>query len=231
MRPERGVALSDLTHEDLLVYQHFLADPLPAERWVMAPGTKAGTDFAGMSAIRRPARTVKSTPGAVDPERPAVLAGGGGLSCRQPTGPQPPQAKARCASGEPILVNGTLDCQVHNRSDARHNRQRPAACLTLPLAVLVALPRRFTCFGDLRAVPWAGFFGRRGADSRERWWLEVTGKGGKTRLVPATGELMAELVRYRRAIGLSPLPQEGEAVPLVVLIIGAAKPVARSAIQ
>ncbi len=80
-------------------------------------------------------------------------------------------------------------------------------------------------------MPWAGFFGRRGADSRERWWLEVTGKGGKTRLVPATGELMAELVRYRRAIGLSPLPQEGEAVPLVVLIIGAAKPVARSAIQ
>jgi integrase/recombinase XerD len=35
---QRGVALSDLTHEDLLVYQRFLADPQPAERWVMQPG-------------------------------------------------------------------------------------------------------------------------------------------------------------------------------------------------
>jgi hypothetical protein len=76
-----------------------------------------------------------------------------------------------------------------------------------------------------------GFFGRRDADGRERWWLEVTGKGSKTRLVPATCELMAELVRYRRTIGLSPLPQEGEAVPLVVPIIGPTKPMARSAIH
>ena len=37
---QHGVALSDLTHEDLLIYQRFLADPQPAERWVMAPGQK-----------------------------------------------------------------------------------------------------------------------------------------------------------------------------------------------
>ncbi|MFX9877880.1 integrase, partial [Acinetobacter baumannii] len=34
--------LSSLTHEDFLVYRRFLADPQPAERWVMAPGRKAG---------------------------------------------------------------------------------------------------------------------------------------------------------------------------------------------
>jgi integrase len=37
---QRRLALSDLTHEDLLVYQRFLADPQPAQRWVMAPGQK-----------------------------------------------------------------------------------------------------------------------------------------------------------------------------------------------
>jgi hypothetical protein len=37
---QRRTALSDLAHEDLLVYQRFLADPQPAERWVMAPGQK-----------------------------------------------------------------------------------------------------------------------------------------------------------------------------------------------
>src|SRR5215216_511647 len=37
---ERRAALSDLTHEDLLVYQRFLADPQPVQRWVMEPGQK-----------------------------------------------------------------------------------------------------------------------------------------------------------------------------------------------
>ncbi len=37
---QRGTALSDLTHEDLLFYQRFLADPQPAHRWVMAPGQR-----------------------------------------------------------------------------------------------------------------------------------------------------------------------------------------------
>lgn len=57
------------------------------------------------------------------------------------------------------------------------------------------------------------FWGRRGADGRERWWLEIRGKGDKTRLVPATDELVSELVRYRKASELSPLPREGETFP------------------
>lgn len=32
---ELGKPLSSLTHEDLLVYQRFLSDPQPAERWVL----------------------------------------------------------------------------------------------------------------------------------------------------------------------------------------------------
>ena len=38
-----------------------------------------------------------------------------------------------------------------------------------------------------------GFFCRRDKDGEERWWLEITGKGDKTRIVPATNELMVEL--------------------------------------
>ena len=33
---QRRAALSDLTHEDLLVYQRFLVDPQPADRWATA---------------------------------------------------------------------------------------------------------------------------------------------------------------------------------------------------
>lgn len=39
---QHRVALSDLTHEDFLIYQRFLADPQPAQDWVMAPGQKPG---------------------------------------------------------------------------------------------------------------------------------------------------------------------------------------------
>jgi site-specific recombinase XerD len=35
-----GKPLSSLTHEDLLVYQHFLADPQPAARWTADGGRK-----------------------------------------------------------------------------------------------------------------------------------------------------------------------------------------------
>jgi len=51
----------------------------------------------------------------------------------------------------------------------------------------------------------SGFFCSRDK-SEERWWLEITGKGDKTRIVPVTNELMVELSRYRQETGLSPLP-------------------------
>ncbi|GLC93228.1 hypothetical protein Tamer19_26360 [Cupriavidus sp. TA19] len=35
-----GKPLSSLTHEDLLAYEHFLADPQPAARWVLAGSKK-----------------------------------------------------------------------------------------------------------------------------------------------------------------------------------------------
>lgn len=60
------------------------------------------------------------------------------------------------------------------------------------------------------------FYMRSDAKSGEqRWWLEVLGKGCKERQVPATTELMVELMSYRRALGLSDLPQFGDTSPLL----------------
>ena len=61
----------------------------------------------------------------------------------------------------------------------------------------------------------AGFFCRRDKNGEERWWLEVTGKGDKTRIIPASNELMVELARYRREKGLSAFPLPGEDAPLL----------------
>lgn len=62
----------------------------------------------------------------------------------------------------------------------------------------------------------AKFFVRSDPRSGEqRWWLQATGKGDKERLIPATTELMVELMSYRRSLELSDLPQASEPSPLV----------------
>jgi len=75
------------------------------------------------------------------------------------------------------------------------------------------------------------FFCRRDREGVERWWLEVTGKGSKTRLVPATDEVMMELARYREAYGLPPMPLPGEDRPIVPPIIGKEKPLSHGALH
>jgi site-specific recombinase XerD len=75
------------------------------------------------------------------------------------------------------------------------------------------------------------FFCRRDRDGEERWWLEITGKGGKARLVPASNELMVELARYRRALKLPPLPIPGETAPLLFPIGGRPTPMSRGAVH
>src|ERR1035437_7911457 len=46
-RVELGKPLSSVTHEDLLLYQHFLGDPQPTDRWVMVAGRKLPRSHTG----------------------------------------------------------------------------------------------------------------------------------------------------------------------------------------
>lgn len=75
------------------------------------------------------------------------------------------------------------------------------------------------------------FFCRRDRDGEERWWLEILGKGGKERLVPATNEMMVELARYRREMGLPPYPAPNEDTPLALPIGKSREPLTRAALH
>ncbi|OIQ72001.1 tyrosine recombinase XerD [mine drainage metagenome] len=75
------------------------------------------------------------------------------------------------------------------------------------------------------------FFRRRDKEGEDRWWLEITGKSDKTRLVPATNELMVELARYRREKGLVPYPIFGETTPLLLPIGTQQRSLTRSAVH
>ena len=68
-------------------------------------------------------------------------------------------------------------------------------------------------------------------DGQDRWWLAITGKGDKERLLPATTELMAELTRYRRHYGLTTLPYGGETTPLLLPIGGANRTLTRGGVH
>lgn len=228
---QRGVALSDLTHEDFLVYQRFLADPQPAERWVMAPGQKPARSsplwrpFAGPlgASSQRQALSILNAMLSWLVEA-GYLAGNPLALSRRKRKHAAPRVSRFLPMEHWNAVKATIEAMPVVTERGRLHASR---CRWL-FSLLYIGGLRVSEIGD---ATMGDFFSRRGTDGRERWWLEITGKGGKTRLVPATSEMMAELIRYRKVIGLSPLPLEGEALPLLLPLIGPPKPMARSAIH
>lgn len=70
---------------------------------------------------------------------------------------------------------------------------------------------------DERSTPSMGDFQ---ADQDGHWWLKVTGKGNKVRMVTVSDDMLNALVRYRSWLGLSRLPYPGEPTPLVPKVRG-----------
>jgi site-specific recombinase XerD len=75
------------------------------------------------------------------------------------------------------------------------------------------------------------FFRRRDNSGQDRWWLEITGKGDKIRIVPATSELMEELACYRQQNGFSALPIPQETTPLLLPIGRQQRALSRAAVH
>lgn len=74
---------------------------------------------------------------------------------------------------------------------------------------------------DERNVPLMTDFRR---DSDNNWWFEVVGKGNKERSISVSEAMLEALKRYRRHLGLTPMPVSGERTPLVPTL-GGKKPV------
>ena len=65
---------------------------------------------------------------------------------------------------------------------------------------------------DERSSPKMGDFKK---DRDSHWWFHVTGKGNKDRKITVCEDMLTALKRYRRYLGLSPLPSHNESTPLV----------------
>lgn len=215
---ELGKPLSSLTHEDLLLYQRFLADPQPAERWVMPPGRKLPRNHPLWRPFAGPLSPASSRQALVVVNAlfswlvQAGYLAGNPLSLarrrRSKTAPRP----TRLLDVEVWdVVKATINAMPldTSRERATHARARWVFSLFFLCGLRIS---------EIVGNTMDNFFRRDDRTGEARWWLEVTGKGDKTRLVPATSELMVELARYRRALGLPALPRDGESTPLVLAV-------------
>jgi integrase/recombinase XerD len=213
---ERAKPLSSLAHEDLLMYRRFLANPQPAERWVMPPGRKlprrdpGWRPFAGplAEASIRQSMIVLNSMFTWLVEAGYLAGNPMALSRRRRKAP-PPRVTRFLESDLWDAVRQTIMAMPQETP-----RQRAVYARARWLFTLLFL-------GGLRISEVVGngmgdFFMRSDVKSGEqRWWLQVLGKGDRERLVPASTEMMVELMNYRRSLELSDLPAHGEPSPLL----------------
>lgn len=227
---ELGKPLSSLSHEDFLAYQRFLANPLPAERWIMTQRKVARDDpkwrpFAGSLSPTSQRQAIVILNGMFSWLVNAGYLAGNPLSLSRN---RQRKAKPRITRfldedlwNEVKLTIESMPRET-NREREHYHRVRWLFSLLYITGMRVS---------EVTQNTMGGFFSRKDKNSESRWWLEITGKGNKTRIVPATNELMLELSRYRREMGLTINPVEGETVPLLLPIGGKQRPMTRSAIH
>ena len=213
---ERRTPMSSLTHEDLLAYRTFILDPQPAHLWVSEGGQKFPRDDSRWRPFYR------KLSGLAQQQALTVL----NVMFSW-------LVEARYLQGNPLA----LSRRRRKRPEARVTRYLPPELWQETLAYVEELPRSTNVekrqyhrarwmvslfyLTGLRISEAVGntmgqFYARRGDDGELRWWLEVHGKGDKTRHIPATQELMAELALYRQSYELAALPVPGEITPLVL---------------
>jgi integrase/recombinase XerD len=222
--------LSSLTHEDLLLYRRFLANPQPAQRWVMTGRKVARADphwrpFAGplSPTSERQAFVILNTLFAWLVNA-GYLAGNPLSLSRQRARKAKPRVTRFLEDDLWQAVKTSIDAMP--RDTAREQEHYARVRWLITLLYLMGLR-----ISEVVSNPMGGFFRRRDRDGQDRWWLAITGKGDKERLLPATTELMAELTRYRRHYDLAALPYSGETTPLLLPIGGAHRTLTRGAVH
>jgi integrase/recombinase XerD len=222
---------SSLTHEDLLAYQHFLANPEPVARWVMRDGRKFARahpewrPFAGplSPASQRQAIIILNTLFSWLVNA-GYLAGNPLSLSRQRTRKTKPRITRYLEDDIWTEVKLTIDLMPKATDRDREHYLRVRWLFSL----LYLCGLRIS---EVVGNTMGGFFSRRDKDGEERWWLEITGKGNKTRIVPATNELMVELARYRGEKALAAFPSHAEVTPLLLPIGSQQRHMTRGAVH
>lgn len=226
-----GKPLSSLTHEDLLLFKTFLADPQPASRWVSQNGGKYPRGDERWRPFNGPLSPASQRQALIILNamftwlvNAGYLRGNPMALLRQRARRSAPRVTRYLSMSLWDEVKAFVE-QLPRTTEAE--RAFYARCRWLTTLFYLQGMR----ISEVAGGRMGGFFRRLGADGRDQWWLETLGKGDKERIVPASPELIEELRRYRSANGLAPLPTRAEETPLVLPFRGRARCLSRSAIH
>lgn len=208
--------ISSLTHEDLTRYRHFLADPQPASTWITEQGARYATDdprWRPFASQLEPA-SVKQAVVILDSMFGWLVESGylrgNPLGLLRQRRRRPAQRVTRYLPA--VMWQHVKDyvasMPLGNVAEQRYHAR--ARWLTT-LFYLTGLR-----ISELATGTMGNFVREMDANGTQRWWLEVVGKGLKYRRIPVSEELLAELMRYREAHGLGPLPARNELTPLLL---------------
>lgn len=209
----RGATLSDLRHEDFVLYRGFLANPQPAAFWVSAyrhrrshPDWRPFTGPLSESSIRLSMSVLNALFSWLVEARylcsnPLTLA----RKQRQRGDRRITRllSEAQIQTVFAVLAAQPCDTPQTERTVARNRWLLTLALLTgLRVSEIVE-----TRMSQLYALP--------NRSGKLCWYVDVLGKGSKHRQVPVNSELMAALADYRRGLGLPDTPATNEYLPLV----------------
>lgn len=223
--------LSSLTHEDILEYQTFLKDPQPRDIWVMKNGSKVGRGhpdwrpFAGplASSSQRQATIILNTMFSWLVNAGYLAGNPLSLSRSRSRQLQPRVTRYLDEDMWDDIKSYINELPGTTKREALHGAR---ARWLFTLLYLCGLR-----ISEVASNTMGGFFNRKNKHGEQLWWLEILGKGNKLRIIPASQELMHELARYRFMYQLTPIPQEGDATPLLLPIGGRAKALSRAAVH
>ncbi|GAB6852821.1 tyrosine-type recombinase/integrase [Paraburkholderia kururiensis] len=227
--------VSSLTHEDLTRYRQFLADPQPASTWITAvnepdsendPKEKAKRKRNGGARYSTADPRWRPFASRLDPAsvKQAVVildsmfgwlveAGylrGNPLGLLRQRRRRPPQHVTRFLPA--VMWQHVKDyVAAMPKQEPQQRREKARARWLTTLFYLLGLR-----ISEVAAGTMGNFVREMSSGGTTRWWLEVVGKGLKYRRIPVSDELLGELMRYREAHGLAPLPTRGDLTPLLL---------------
>ena len=226
-----GKPLSSLTHEDLLVFRSFLADPQPQSRWVSINGGKYARGDERWRPFNGPLSPASQRQALIILNamftwlvNAGYLRGNPMALLRQRARRSAPRVTRYLSTSLWDEVKQFVE-QLPQETDAQ--RAYYARCRWLTTLFYLQGMR----ISEVAGGQMGSFFRRLGADGKDQWWLETLGKGDKERIVPVSAELIQELRSYRTQNGLAALPTRSEETPLVIPFKGRNRCLSRSAIH
>lgn len=219
----RGKALSSLSRDDFVFYMEFLDNPQPHEIWCgtrTSKNSETWRPFVGPLSASAKASTLAATNSMLTWLQDAGYLSGNPLGLIRQRRKEFLAKDEQSKGHEPQKVERFLDEEMWSAfvsviedmpSDTERDVLHRIRARFLMAILYFMAPR----VSDLERHTMNSFIEQGG-----RWWWKIIGKGDKAARLPVPDAMMKELMAYRKALGLKPLPLHDDTTPLLASLSG-----------